>query len=243
MSERRAVRDGRRTRSLQQAASIVFVLTTVLPLLIFVWVLHSLDAMGHLRAQIGIVLSLVIAMLGFAILRTVMRRASDALHALVRATAHDSAVVRVATHSAPAPPTASRPAPTSTDYFPASPQSPPAPPSARPPAPASAAMSEDDEESAPAIGSIQELHDAMMAVARQWRREAEPLIGRPVLVYAKNFGDPETGTLVRVTDDGLVLDNNGSEFGVLWRFVSAIEENTRAQVAAATTQQPVTQST
>jgi hypothetical protein len=243
MSERRTVREGRRTRSLQQAASIVFVLTTVLPLLIFVWVLHSLDAMGRLHAQIGIVLSLVISMLGFAILRTVMRRASDALHALVRATAHDAPVVRTATHNAPPQPTASRPAPSSTDYVPASAQPSPAPASAPHPAPASAATSEDDEESAPAIGSIQELHDAVIAVARQWRREAEPLIGRPVLVYAKNFGDPETGTLVRVTDDGLVLDNNGSEFGVLWRFVSAIEENSRAQAAAAATQQPVTQPT
>ena len=243
MSERRAVKEGRRTRSLQQAASIVFVLTTVLPLLIFVWVLHSLDAMGHLHAQIGIVLSLVIAMLGFAILRTVMRRASDALHALVRATAHDGPVVRVGPRDATPPQPASHPAPSPTDYVPAPPPPSPGPASVPHPVSASATLSEDDEESAPAIGSIQELHDAVIAVARQWRREAEPLIGRPVLVYAKNFGDPETGTLVRVTDDGLVLDNNGSEFGVLWRFVSAIEENSRAQAVAAAAQQPVTQPT
>src|SRR5437764_11887501 len=95
MSERRATRAGG-TRSLQQAASIVFVLTAVLPLLIFVWVLHSLDVMGSFQAQVGIGLSLVIAMLGLVILRGIMRRTSEALQALVRATPHISPLVTAA---------------------------------------------------------------------------------------------------------------------------------------------------
>ena len=203
MSERRTTRDGG-TRSLQQVASVIFVLTTVLPLLIFVWVLYSLDAMQSLHAQVGIGLSLVIAMLGFAILRTVMRRTSEVLRALVRG----------APHEAPAP------------LHPAADNG-----SAVPPTPAKVTKASAAEESAPSIGSIQELRDAAAAVARQWRREAEPLLGRSVLVYAKNFREPESGTLSRLTDDGLVLEHNGIEFGVLWRLVSAIESDPRVQAA------------
>ena len=87
-------------------------------------------------------------------------------------------------------------------------------------------------ESAPAIGSIQELRDAMAAVARQWRREAEPLVGRLVLVYSTNFAEPESGTLARVTDDGLVLERDDIEIEMLWRLVAAIEPGPRGKAAA-----------
>ena len=244
MTERRAIRESKKTRSLEQAASLVFVLTTVLPLLIFVWILHSVDAMKSLHAQLGIVLSLVIAMLGFAILRTLMRRTSEALQMLVRATPHvtphravPAAAPQRATPqpAAPAPAAAGGvPAPTKENG------------SARPRltpetfvgATPAAQEAEDEAESAPAIGSIQELRDAAMAVARQWRREAEPLVGQPVRVYATNFGEPERGILARVTDDGLVLETDGNEFGVLWRLVSAIEADAGADAPGPAVAQP-----
>jgi hypothetical protein len=78
-------------------------------------------------------------------------------------------------------------------------------------------------DTAPAVGSIKELRDAAQMVARRWRREAEPLTGLAVLVSVANMERPETGTLVRLTDDGMVLEQDGMEFGVLWRFVTSIE--------------------
>ena len=217
MSERRAPRTGG-TRSLQQAASIVFVLTAVLPLLIFVWVLHSLDVMGSFQAQVGIGVSLVIAILGLATLRGIMRRTSEALQALVRATPQ---TVSPLVESDPViePGSMSSRVPSS-----AAPET--------PVADSTPGRSRAVHESAPAIGSIQELRDAMAAVARQWRREAEPLVGRLVLVYSTNFAEPESGTLARVTDDGLVLERDDIEIEMLWRLVAAIEPDPRGKAAA-----------
>ncbi len=61
------------------------------------------------------------------------------------------------------------------------------------------------------------------AVVRRWRRQAEGLIGQRVIVSVVNFDTPETGTLFRVTEDGLILEQDGQEFGVLWRLVTALD--------------------
>src|SRR2546428_5554335 len=94
-----------RGRSLQQAAGTIFVLTAVLPFLIFVWILYTLDAIDDTRAQIGLGLSLLISILGFSVLRTTMRRTSDALKLLVRAESEPAAspAPSAATSAAPKP--------------------------------------------------------------------------------------------------------------------------------------------
>jgi hypothetical protein len=85
------------SRSLQQAASVLFVLMALLPLLIFTWLLYRLDALGRYEAQIGLGVSLMLALAGFMIFRSLMTQLSDFVKAMSRA-----AVPRDARRSPPA---------------------------------------------------------------------------------------------------------------------------------------------
>lgn len=197
-------------RSLQQAASTIFVLMGLMPFLIFLYAAHLLGAINDLRVQIALALALAISMLGFAVLLSTMRKTSAALQMLVKAE-----MPRYAAPRAPGAPADAPPAPK-----PASARTPGGPVQMGASTKASAAAAADI---APAIGQIKELRDAAEAVGRRWRAEAERLVGRAVRVGVQNFDQPETGILSRITDDGLILEQSGQEFGVLWRFVSSIE--------------------
>src|SRR2546425_3894556 len=70
--------------SLQQAASAVFAVTTVVPLLVFVWTLLRLGALSHVQSQVGLGLALGIALLGFYIFRRLMGQMSQLIHGLGR---------------------------------------------------------------------------------------------------------------------------------------------------------------
>jgi hypothetical protein len=74
-----------RRNSLQQAASAVFAVTTVVPLLIFVWTLHRVGALGHVQSQIGLGLALALALFGFYIFRRLMGQMSALIEGLGRA--------------------------------------------------------------------------------------------------------------------------------------------------------------
>jgi hypothetical protein len=74
-----------RSQTLLQAASTIFVLMTVLPLLIFTGTLYTLGSLGRDSAQLGLGLSLVISLTGFAILRAIMRRLSELSRGIGRA--------------------------------------------------------------------------------------------------------------------------------------------------------------
>jgi hypothetical protein len=198
-----------RVTSLEQAASTIFALTTLLPFLIFVWILDSVDGIKYPRAQVGLGLSLLISLLGFVVLRITMRRTSEVLRLLVRAE-HG---LEPSPHSDP-PSGGAGVADSSRE----------APHAGTSHTTASAAT-----DSAPAIGSIRELREAAEVVLRRWKREAEPLIGRPVVVSVVNLEAPESGTLVRITDDGLILEQDGLEFGVLWRLVVSVRSAEAAE--------------
>ena len=96
------------TRSLKQAASTVFVLMTILPFLIFIWVIYTLNAMHIPRVQVGLALALFVSLLGFGVLRNVMSHTSDVLKLLVGADSADGSApaaapaAAVATGAAPA---------------------------------------------------------------------------------------------------------------------------------------------
>ena len=68
--------------TLRQAASAVFAVTTVVPLLIFVWTLHSLDTLWRPEAQVGLCLALALALLGYSIFRRLVMQMSNSLTAL-----------------------------------------------------------------------------------------------------------------------------------------------------------------
>jgi hypothetical protein len=205
MSRTGSSRRRARATGLEQAASTIFVLTALLPLLIFAWTIYVLEAMHDLHAQLGLGLALLVSMLGFVILRTTMRRTSDVLRLLVRA--HEQT---------PAPPAADLPA--AGEAGAATGPGMPAAPAAS--ATAKAASSVDI---APAIGAIQELRDATDAIVRRWRREAEGLAGRLVVVQVANLDQPEIGILRRLSEVGIVLEHDGQEFGVMWRLITSLQ--------------------
>src|SRR4030095_8106801 len=70
--------------SLQQAASAVFGVTTVVPLLIFVWTLHRIGGLAHIESQMGLGLALVIALLGYYIFRRLMGQMAQLIQGLGR---------------------------------------------------------------------------------------------------------------------------------------------------------------
>jgi hypothetical protein len=72
----------RRSHGLRQAASTVFVLTAVLPLLIVTWTLYRLQALERLEVQVALILVLGVALLGFAVFRSLMAQLSDVILAL-----------------------------------------------------------------------------------------------------------------------------------------------------------------
>src|SRR5207245_11648460 len=77
-----------RSSSLQQAASAVFAVTAVVPLLVFVWTLHRLGVLSHVQSQVGLGLALGIALLGFYIFRRLMGQMSQLIHGLGRVVQH-----------------------------------------------------------------------------------------------------------------------------------------------------------
>ena len=256
---------GARARPLRQAAAAVFAVTAIVPLLIFVWTLHRLDALSRGQAQVGLGLALAIALLGFQIFRVLMRRMSDQIQALGKAAEQPAPSARrpppAAAPPLAAPPAASPPAtlpqppgvplqplvapppggearasvfarppqdaaqPKPQAAAPAAPPSRAAPPTAPPVAgralvlPAAttppAVTGQWRSQAAagltvPGIGDIQEVHDLNRAMALLWMSEATMLKGHRVSVSILNSPRPVAGTLLDVTDEGLVLQPDGA---------------------------------
>jgi len=70
---------------LREAASTIFALTAILPLLVFVYFMWRFDLLGSVEAQIGIFFALAIALLGFALFRRLTQRVADLGRALGQA--------------------------------------------------------------------------------------------------------------------------------------------------------------
>src|SRR2546425_9631650 len=105
-------RPSTKPNSLRHAASAVFAVTTILPLLIFVLTLHRIGALNQQQSQVGLGLALGVALFGFYIFRRLMGQMSDLISALGRVVAlgaRATAEPRVA--SAPSPAAAPHVAP------------------------------------------------------------------------------------------------------------------------------------
>src|SRR5215470_17274339 len=68
-----------RTYTLRNAASIVFALTAVIPLLLFTYTLYSLNDLRQTEAQMGLGAALVCALVGLFIFSNLMARLSEVL--------------------------------------------------------------------------------------------------------------------------------------------------------------------
>jgi len=206
--------------SLQQAASAVFAVTTVVPLLVFVWTLHRLGALSHVQSQVGLGLALGIALLGFYIFRRLMGQMSQLIHGLGRVVqqgmrpATDSrgngrAGGLVTEYRPPVRDHQGQPAAAgqaaSARVARASAQATP------PPAPAATGFAQPAHRSAPipGLGMIREVDDLSHAMAKLWMAEAIAYKGRRVTLSIMNMRAPITGTLLDVTPDELLIDQDG----------------------------------
>src|SRR5262245_20666351 len=237
-----------RPNSLQQAASAVFAVTTIVPLLIFVWTLHRLGSLSRLQSQIGLGLALGIALLGYYIFRRLMGQMSELIRGLGRAVgsrsadgrpgamAQDRAPGLIAEYKPPALAAQSHTAPSASAPRPA--QAPvPAPTRAETVvAPAAATASANAVEvvevvevepprtqGIPGLGLIQEVDDLSRAMAKLWMGEAIAYKGRGVALSIMNSRVPITGTLVDVTPEGLLIDQNGKQVAVSYSRLSGID--------------------
>ena len=213
-----------RPNSLQQAASAVFAVTTVVPLLIFVWTLHRLGSLSRLQSQVGLGLALGIALLGYYIFRRLMGQMSDLIRGLGRAVGTRSAIdgrnaaaqerapgliaeyrppaLSAQPHTAPSAPT-TRPAPA------------PAGAVAVPAAATTAAHTMELEaprpQGIPGLGMIQEVDDLSRAMAKLWMGEALAYKDRRVALSIMNSRVPITGVLIDVTSEGLLVEQDGGK--------------------------------
>jgi HAMP domain-containing protein len=199
-----------RAKTLQQAASTIFVLTAILPLLVFMWTLYRLNVLSTPAAQIGLGLSLALALLGFFILRSTMARLSEFTRALTKV-AEARAQARP-----PAAQPAAQPAGQPGVSFPA-----PAPPVGH--LPQVERLMDKKAAVAPAVGAISEFGDMTAAIASLWSREAIPHVGRPVLISVVRATEPLAGLLKEVTDEGLLLEREGKQVAVSYHRISGIE--------------------
>lgn len=222
-----------RTYTLRRASSVVFALISVLPLLLFAYTLYALDVLDQNLAQIGLGSALVLSMIGFYIYSVMMSRLSDILRALETdesaqppAGAIQGPVVTMAVEPGPSGPMAE-------GHSAGAPRQDPVPTSGRPSPFAGRGRSGAGGRGGlvvPGMGRITELQptdaSALSDLDSMWRAEAEPLLSKRVLVAVRNAPDPMKGTLAQVTQDGLILDQNGTRVGISYTRVSAIEADT-----------------
>ncbi len=216
--------------SLRRASSVVFALISILPLLLFAYTLYALDVLQHHVAQIGLGSALVLSMIGFYIYQVMMSRLSDILRDIEE---EESAPPPSGAPQGPVVTMAVEPGPSGPMATSASRQATP-PPTGRPNAFAGkgrAAAGSRGGLVVPGMGRITELKpvDATNATSdldSMWRVEAEPLLGKRVLVAVRNAQDPVKGIMSQVTQDGVIIDQNGTKVGISYTRVSAIEVDT-----------------
>jgi hypothetical protein len=75
---------GSRGSTLTQAASLIFALVAVIPLLLFLYSLYTLDALATTRYQVILAAALGVALFGLCILRLMVSRVSALIRAMPR---------------------------------------------------------------------------------------------------------------------------------------------------------------
>ncbi|HEU4370913.1 MAG TPA: hypothetical protein VFV05_22045 [Methylomirabilota bacterium] len=190
-----------RQQGLQQAASVIFALVAIVPLLIFAWTLHTLGVIGRTQAQVSLGLALAVALLGFWLFRSMLGRMAEVVQAL-------AAAVEQANRTRRPPNATAEPAP------PATPSNWPAAPASAHPAPT---------RTVPGLGQIRELSEVGRTMDELWHREASAHLGRRVQISVANSSDPLVGTLSEATGDGLVLAQDEGEVAISYGRVTAID--------------------
>jgi hypothetical protein len=213
-----------RQHGLRQAAAVIFALAAIVPLLTFAWTLHALDVIKRTEAQVGLAMSLSVALLGFWMFRVMLGRMSEVVQALVAAVDQANRV--------------RRPVPVAPHPISATPAATPAP-RAQTPAPSGAALEAarakvvapspfatapvSRERALPGVGNIREFGEVTRTMGALWEREAKSHLGRRVQISVSNSREPLVGTLSEVSDDGLILELPDEPIAIAYRRITAIE--------------------
>lgn len=196
-------------KGLQQAASMIFALVAVLPLLIFAYTLMDLGATRKIQAQISLGLALTIALLGFWMFRSVLGRMGEVAQALTAAVEQANRARRAAAAAEAKSAAASaagvglRPVPAAAMEW---------------PAPKVTA-----DRGIPGVGIIREFSEAAQTMDVLWQREATAHLGMRVAISVANSQDPLVGTIAEVSDDGLILEQNSDQLAVAYGRITGID--------------------
>ena len=204
-----------RTYTLRNAASIVFALTAVIPLLLFTYTLYLLGQLGQFQAQMGLGVALGCALVGLFIFSNLMARLGEVLRFLEGQAAPVEAQ-SAGTEASSAEDRAARPVSVATN----GPVSPP--------------WSGPGGLLVPGLGTITAASRAASA-ARQaagvfddvqktmWHAEAQQHLGRRVLISVKNAPEPIAGSLAQIAEDGVLLEQDDQRVAVSYLRITNIE--------------------
>ena len=205
-----------RTYTLRNAASIVFALTAVIPLLLFTYTLYALNQLKLTEAQMGLGVALACALVGLFIFSNLMARLSEVLRYLEeqqdaggRAGAAASAV------PAAGGDVAARPAAAATGSNPAAAVFPGG--LLVPGLGTITAASRAASAARQAAGIFDEVQKTM------WQAEAQRHLGRAVLISVKNSTEPIKGSLAQIADDGVLLEQGDERVAVSYLRITNIE--------------------
>jgi hypothetical protein len=201
-----------RTYTLRNAASIVFALTAVIPLLLFTYTLYRLDQLDQTQAQVGLALALGCALVGLFIFSNLMGRLIEVLRFVEEQP--PAAGVPVGSGPGGAQPGQAGPGAAS---------SPAVPPWGGPGGlvvPGLGTITAASRASAPArhtAGIFDEVQKTM------WHEEAQRHLGRRVLVSVKNAPDPIAGSLAQIAEDGVLLEQGDQRVAVSYLRITNID--------------------
>jgi len=206
-----------RTYTLRNAASIVFALTAVIPLLLFTYTLYALNQLKLTEAQMGLGVALACALVGLFIFSNLMARLSEVLRYLEEQ--QDSAGRTGTTAAASATPgaggDAARPAATGSGNSPAAAVFPGG--LLIPGLGTITAASRAASAARQAAGVFDEVQKTM------WQAEAQRHLGRAVLISVKNSTEPIKGSLSQIADDGVLLEQGDERVAVSYLRITNIE--------------------
>ena len=204
-----------RTYTLRNAASIVFALTAVIPLLLFTYTLYLLGQLGQFQAQMGLGVALGCALVGLFIFSNLMARLAEMLRFLEGQPAPAAPPVGAAETSSAADP-AARPVSVATN-------GPREPAVARPRRTGRSRPGHDHRGEpgglggATAAGVFDEVQKTM------WHAEAQQHLGRRVLISVKNAPEPIAGSLAQIAEDGVLLEQDDERVAVSYLRITNIE--------------------
>jgi hypothetical protein len=220
-----------RQQGLQQAASVIFALVAVVPLLIFAWTLHALGVIRSTQAQISLALALAVALLGFWMFRSLLGRMAEVVQVLTAAIEQATRVRRgpvaaASTEPSPAPaglhavptPALGKVAVAGAAAVLTAPAAAPRPVAAVAPKRVAPGVA--------GIGKIRELTEVVRTMDALWHREATHHLNHRVQISVANEREPLIGKLTEATADGLILEQPDGPSAIAYGRVTAIDRLT-----------------